>query len=266
MAFSLDVVNFGVPEPASAREFYAATLSPTVEDHDRYVDLDLNGAGHLALYDVEALAAEVGAGSEPVAAGFRGYVMTFIVNQPTEVRSAVDTAVRGGAELLKPAKKALFGAFSGVYRTPDGAVWKVAAATSKDKGPATGPAVPTETSALLGVADMKAAKAFYEALGMRTDRDYKHYADFHPGPGACRLGLMPRRTLAKDVGVEDGDAGGFPAVVLHHRAASREEVDATLKAATAHGGRAAGGARESADGYAAHFTDPDGFPWKVTAA
>ncbi|AKG44964.1 Glyoxalase/bleomycin resistance protein/dioxygenase [Streptomyces xiamenensis] len=266
MTLSLDVMSLGVPEVKDAREFYTATFAPTAEEHGGHVNLDLHGTGQLALYGNEALAADAKKDTPAPDAGFRGYVMTFIVKQPTEVKNVVDAAVQGGATVLKPAKKSLFGAFSAVYRAPDGSIWKVAAPHKKDKGPVSEPAVPTETAALLGVADMKAAKSFYEALGMKVDKDYKHYADFHPDSGTCRLGLMPRGTLAKDAGVEDGGATGFAAAVLHRRAGSREEVDATLTAAASAGGGIAVEAGESEDGYSGHFTDPDGFLWKVTAA
>lgn len=267
MTLKLDVMTLGVPEVKNAQSFYTAAFSPsTTDDRGRHVDLDMHGTGHVALHGAEALAAETHAGGAPPASGFRGYVMTFIVSQPTEVANVVDAAAKGGAKVLKPAKKSLFGAFSGVYQAPDGAIWKVAAPTKKDKGPVADPAVPTETAALLGVSDMKAAKSFYEALGMKTDKDYKHYADFHPEAGTCRLGLMPRETLAKDVGVDDAGESGFSAAVLHRRADSRDEVDATLSAAAANGGRIAVEAAETEDGYAGYFTDPDGFHWKVTAA
>ncbi|GAB3646707.1 VOC family protein [Streptomyces sparsus] len=266
MTLSLDAMALGVPEVRTAQAFYASTFAPGADDRGRHVLLDMHGTGHLALYPAEALAAGARADPEPPTSGFRSYVLTFIVNQPTEVRNVVDAAAEGGAEVLKPAKKSLFGAFSAVYRAPDGAIWKVAAPTGKDTGPAAHPAVPTETAALLGVADMKAAKTFYESLGMKTDKDYKHYADFHPSAGTCRLGLMPRRALAKDAGVDDAAGGGFRAAVLHHTAASREEVDAILTAATAAGGRITVPAGETEDGRTGHFTDLDGFLWKVTAA
>lgn len=294
MTLSLDVLSLGVPEVRRAREFYTAVLAPTeslapieslaptvspaaaVDDGGRQVRLDLYGTGRLALHATDALAAAAGADpGQPVAAGFRGYVLSFVVRQPAEVRSVVDAAAAGGATVLKPAKGSLFGAYSAVFRAPDGAVWKVSAPTRKDRRPAADPVVPTETAALLGVSDMRAARTFYAALGMKPDRDYKHYADFHPVEGTCRLGLMPWRTLAKDVGVgvddgagvDDGEGGdGFRAVVPHRRAASRDEVDATLAAAAAHGGRIAVPAREIEDGYAGHFADPDGFRWRVSAA
>jgi hypothetical protein len=140
-------------------------------------------------------------------------------------------AVQSGAKVLKLARKGLFGGFSGVYQAPDGAIWKLAAPTKKDTGPAGEPPLPTETGAILGVAEPKVSKVFYEALGMTVDRDYgSKFVDFTLTPGTCRFGLMPRKALAKDAGVGE-DGAGFRAAVLKRRAESREEVDAVLTAA-----------------------------------
>ncbi|MEV4894558.1 hypothetical protein AB0K48_34755, partial [Nonomuraea sp. NPDC055795] len=166
MALKLDVITLGAPEVHAARRFYATALSPAIADDGGSVNLDLHGTGQLALSAAEKLAAA--AGAKPSTSGFRGYLLTYTVSQPTEVKTLMDTAVHSGAEVLKPAKKALFGSFSGVFRAPDGAIWKLAAATSKDTGPAAETPLPTETTLILGVSAPKASKTFYEALGMTT--------------------------------------------------------------------------------------------------
>jgi predicted lactoylglutathione lyase len=261
MVLKLDVITLGAPEVRAAREFYAAALSPAIADGDDSVNLDLHGTGQLALSATERLAAD--AGVSPVTSGFRGYLLTYTVNQPTEVRTLMDAAVHSGAEVLKPARKALFGSFSGVFRAPDGALWKVAAATGKDTGPAAENPLPAETTLILGVSAPKASKAFYEALGMTVDRDYgSKYIDFHPAKAAVRLCLMERGVLARDAGTAK-DGSGFPSMVFTHMAESREEVDALLTSAAAAGGRITVTAAETTEGYSGCFTDPDGFLWRV---
>ncbi|GAA2986647.1 VOC family protein [Streptosporangium longisporum] len=273
MTLTLDVITLGVPEVRSAGRFYATALSCAVtgdrddgDDSDAGdagdvgdpVNLDLHGTGRLALSATGRLAAE------PAAPGFRGYLLTYVLDRPAEVRALMDAAVRGGAEVLKPARKALFGSFSGVFRAPDGSVWKPVAATGKDTGSAAERPLPTETTLILGVSAPKASKAFYEALGMTADRDYGNkYIDFHPARAAARLCLMERGVLAKDAGITEG-GGGLSSTVLTHAAGSRQEVDALLASAAAAGGRITGGAAETAGGYSGSFSDPDGFLWKVT--
>jgi uncharacterized glyoxalase superfamily protein PhnB len=261
---SLDVIALGVPDVPAARTFYAAAFSPVVADHGDYVGLDLHGSGELGLIENEALATDAGTVSASDPSGFRGYVLNAIVSQPSEVKALLAAAVAGGATVLKPAKGGLFGEFSAVYQAPDGAIWKLAAASKRDKGPAGTPPRPTETVLLLGVASPKAAKTFYSALGMTVDRDYGDtFIDFHLAPGKVRVGLMPRKELAKDAGVK-ADGAGFPAMIPNRRAVSRAEVDATLEAAAAAGGQITiPAAEEGWGGYAGHFTDPDGFMWKI---
>ncbi|MFG1946275.1 VOC family protein [Nonomuraea sp. NPDC048826] len=262
MALTLDVITLGAPEVHAARTFYGTTFSPAIDDDDGSAHLDLHGAGRLTLTAADRLAAD--AGAEPAAPGFRGYVLNYVVDQPTEVKTLMDAAVRSGAKVLKPAKKILFGAFSGVFLAPDGAVWKLASATAKDTGPAAESPLPTEITLILGVSAPKASRAFYEALGMSVDRDYGNkYIDFHPAAAATRLCLMERRVLAKDAGTtEDGD--GFPSMILDHAAGSREEVDALLSSVAVAGGRITADPAQTSGGYSGSFTDPDGFRWRVT--
>lgn len=241
MAAILDDITLDAADTAAAHSFYTSALGAQAEDGR----LDLHGTAAILIGD---------ATTPPT--GFRGYTMSYIVKQPTEVETVLAAAAAGGAEILKPAKKMLFGAFSGVFRAPDGSIWKVAAPTKKDTGPSQNPPVPTETAVLLAVDSPKASKSFYEALGLTTDRDYGNkYIDFAPAPGCYRLGLMQRKALAKDVGVDDGgsDARG---VVFGIRVETSSDTQRLLDAAVAAGGTVSGDAR---------FLDPDGHAWVVTA-
>lgn len=265
MPLSLDIVVLGVSDTDAARNFYTGVFAPQAVERDCDVGLDMHGTGELGLHRFGALA--VDAGAKPDTAGFRGYVISCIVDQPSQVQALLHAAVERGATVLKPAKKSLFGGFSAVCQAPDGAIWKLASANRKDARSAAEPPVPRETGVLLGVAEPKVSKAFYEALDMSLDRDYgDKYIDFSPAPGACRLCLMQRKVLAKDAGIgPDGD--GFGAAILDRRAGSREEVDAVLAAAESAGGQVAVAPREvDRDGYSGHFADPDGFLWKVAVA
>ncbi|MFD2352077.1 hypothetical protein ACFSTC_26660 [Nonomuraea ferruginea] len=262
MGLTLDVITLGTPEVEAARRFYSTTLSPTVADDDDSVNLDLHGTGRLTLSAAERLAA--GAGAQPAAPGFRGYVLTYVVNQPTEVKTLMDAAVRGGAEVLKPAKKALFGSFSGVFRAPDGAIWKLAAATGKDTGPAAESPLPTETTLILGVSAPKASKAFYEALGMSVDRDYgSKYIDFHPAAGAARLCLMEGGVLARDAGTaKDGD--GFPRWSSPTGPSPGKKSISSCRRPPLPEAGPPSPPRGLPRDIPVFFTDPDGFWWQVT--
>ncbi len=264
MALSVDIITIGVPRVEAARAFYTSAFSATAADDDHTASLDLHGTGRLALHQIDALATDCD--TNPATSGFRGYVLSSIVNQPAEVRALLGAAAAKGAAVVKPAKKELFGEFTAAYQAPDGVVWKLSAAAKKDSGLVPDPPKPTETAVYLGVAKPKTSKVFYETLGMGIDRDYgDKFVDFAVADGVCRLGLLPRKALAKDVGV-DGNGDGFSALVLTHRVASRDDVDALLAAAGSAGGRiVASAARTDQGGYAGHFTDPDGYHWRVIA-
>lgn len=261
---SLDEIRLGVPEVREGLEFYKDAFSVTAANQGDGTTFDMHGTGRFALYETEALAQD--AHVQAPTSGFRGYTLNVIVGQPGEVKALLDVAVQNGANVLKPAKKWLFGGFSAVYEAPDGAIWKLAASTKKDTGPVGVPPIPTEpTVIIIGVADLKTSKEFYTALGMTVDRDYgNQYVDFQPGSGTCRLGLMQRKTLAKDANVH-ANGSGFRSVAFGHVVTSRDEVDGLLSAAVFAGGQTAVTARESTGNtYAGYFVDPDGFLWHVS--
>jgi uncharacterized protein len=112
----------------------------------------------------------------------------------------------------------------------------------------------------LGVADVEAAKAFYERLGWRVGLYLEETAFFQAGGSIVTL--WSREKLAEDSGVTDG--GGWGGITLAHNVGSPEEVDRVIEEARAAGGTIS---REPATtfygGYAGVFLDPDGHPWEV---
>ncbi|MFB4273432.1 hypothetical protein [Nonomuraea sp. GTA35] len=59
--------------------------------------------------------------------------MSLVVSQPSTVDSLFDTAVQGGATILKPPTKSFWG-YGGVLRDPYGTIWKIASSAKKDAG------------------------------------------------------------------------------------------------------------------------------------
>lgn len=112
----------------------------------------------------------------------------------------------------------------------------------------------------LGVADLRRARRFYEALGWRA----------HPGDDGVVffqvngfvLALWDRAELAADSAATDG--GGWGGVTLAQNVRTPAEVDEVLREAEAAGatiGRA--GAPTFWGGYSGIFVDPDGHPWEI---
>lgn len=265
MTLSLDIAILGTSDAPAAHEFYRTVLSPGAQDYGSFVRLDLHGAGDLGLCSSGTLAEE--AGIDDGGTGFRGYIVSYVLDQPSEVGAVVEAARTAGAAVLKPAKKAMFGSFSGVFQAPDGSLWKVASERKRDSAAPSDPPRPNETGIILGVADPRASRDFYSALGMSVDRAYgSKYIDFTPAPGTSRLCLMQRKDLAKDVGV-GADGSGFGSLVLSRDAASRDEVELLLQKAESAGGTITVAAAETEwGGYTGHIADPDGVIWKIAHA
>jgi uncharacterized protein len=112
----------------------------------------------------------------------------------------------------------------------------------------------------LGVADLDAARRFYEALGWTETPRAEGVVFFQAG--GMVVGLWSRTELAKDSGVDD--SGGWGGVTFAYNTRSREDVDTVIEEARSAGARIA---REPGQtfwgGYSGVFVDPDGHPWEV---
>jgi len=196
-------VTLDVPDPAAAEAFYDA----------------FGVADHVALR-----------ASETPSTGFRGFTLSLVVSQPSNVDAFIDAALANGATSLKPAKKSFWG-YGGVVQAPDGAIWKVATSSKKDTGPAAREI--DDFVLLLGVADVKATKQFYVNRGLAVGKSFgSKYVEFDTPGSAVKLALYTRRAAAKDAGVDPQGSGSHRIAVI-------------------------------GDGGA--FTDPDGFAWEAAS-
>jgi catechol 2,3-dioxygenase-like lactoylglutathione lyase family enzyme len=113
----------------------------------------------------------------------------------------------------------------------------------------------------LGVADLAAARRFYEALGWEC-KEVEETVFVQAGGSA--VVLWSREKLAADAGIEDGGGDGFGGVALAQNVRSPAEVDAAMAAAEAAGARITKPAAETFyGGYAGYFADLDGHLWEV---
>ncbi|MBF6354107.1 glyoxalase [Nocardia higoensis] len=165
--------------------------------------------------------------TEAPSTGFRGFVLSLVVSQPSIVDSLVGTAVAAGATILKPAAKSFWG-YSAVVQAPDGAVWKIATSAKKDTGPATREI--DDFVVLLGVDKVKATKQFYVEHGLTVAKSFgSKYVEFASTPSSITLALYGRRSAAKEAGLSPEGTGS-------HRLVFGGTVGA--------------------------FTDPDGYVWE----
>ncbi|WP_054814708.1 hypothetical protein [Nocardia arizonensis] len=166
-------------------------------------------------------------GSDAPTSGFRGFVLSLVVSQPSTVDSLVDSAIGAGATTLKPAKKSFWG-YGGVVQATDGTIWKIATSAKKDTGPATREI--DDFVVLLGVDSVKATKQFYVERGLTVAKSFGgKYAEFDAASSPVKLALYGRRAAAKDAGVPAEGSGSHRMVL---------------------------------SGSIGGFTDPDGFAWE----
>jgi len=128
--------------------------------------------------------------------------------------------------------------------------------------------VPRLTVITLGVADIRASIAFYEALGFpRKFRATGEAVAFFDTGGPV-LGLFSWTQLAHDALLPDEPRPqAFRGMTLAWNCRSAEEVDAVLEFAVAQGARLLKPAHKTDyGGYSGYFADPDGHPWEVVVA
>ena len=128
--------------------------------------------------------------------------------------------------------------------------------------------IPRLTVITLGVSDMRASIAFYEALGFaRRFRATGEVVAFFD-TGGIVLGLYPWDQLAQDVTLPDNPRPqAFRGTTPAWNCRSTEEVDVVLDFAVSIGASLLKRAHTTGyGGYSGYFADPDGHPWEVVVA
>ena len=128
--------------------------------------------------------------------------------------------------------------------------------------------IPRLTVITLGVSNMRASIAFYEALGftrkLRETGDAVAFFD----TGGTALALFPWESLAQDVTLPPiPRPQAFRGTTLAWNCSSIEEVDQVLDFAVSKGASLLKPAHKTDyGGYSGYFADPDNHPWEVVVA
>jgi catechol 2,3-dioxygenase-like lactoylglutathione lyase family enzyme len=130
------------------------------------------------------------------------------------------------------------------------------------------PPVPRLTVITLGVADMRASIAFYEALGFARRFRATGEAVAFFDTGGTVIGLFPWDQLAQDASLpKHPRPQAFRGMTLAWNCRSAEEVDIVLDFVISKGARLLKAAHKTDyGGYSGYFADPDGHPWEVVVA
>ena len=263
----IDTITLGVTDLSRAAQFYEDGFAFRVrQTAGECLTLGLGGSSSLELCPWDELARD--AGVSPETSGFRGFTLSYIVEQAADVDATLTRLVHFGGEISKAPKFAFWG-YSGHVTDPSGHLWKIASPKRRPlrgaKRAANGlvdPIEPQELALTIGVDDMKRAKQFYEdGLGNSTKKSYAKFVSFDGGTGAPDLAMYKWDALADDADVPAA-GNGFRGFRISHRADSSEAVTTLLDRAKRAGAKIVGPAR---DDHAAYFSDPDGYLWKVAA-
>lgn len=128
--------------------------------------------------------------------------------------------------------------------------------------------IPRLTVITLGVNDIRASIAFYEALGFaRKFRATGEAVAFFETGGTVRA-LFPWDQLAQDATLPDHPRPtGFRGATLAWNCRSPEEVGLVLEFAVSKGATLLKAPHQTDyGGYSGYFADPDGHPWEVVVA
>lgn len=126
MRANLSLVTLGVADLARAVAFYRDGLGLRVKNdfvEQGVAFLPCHGVV-LALWPRKDLAKDAAVPEE--GSGFRGIALAHNARDRAEVDAVLQEAQRAGAKILKPAKEAFWGGYSGYFADPDGHVWEVA--------------------------------------------------------------------------------------------------------------------------------------------
>lgn len=128
--------------------------------------------------------------------------------------------------------------------------------------------VPRLTVITLGVSDIRASIAFYDALGFSRRLKATGEAVAFYDTGGPVLALYPWDQLAADARLpDDSRPSTFRGITLAWNCRTREEVDSVLAFAVGKGAKLLKAAHETEyDGYSGYFADPDGHAWEVVVA
>ncbi|WP_375310530.1 VOC family protein [Bradyrhizobium sp. A5] len=120
----------------------------------------------------------------------------------------------------------------------------------------------------LGVSDISASIAFYDALGFSRRLKATGEAVAFFDTGGPVLALFPWDQLAADaVSPDKPRPTTFRGMTLAWNCATREEVDTVLAFAVGKGATLLKPTHETDyGGYSGYFADPDGHPWEVVVA
>jgi uncharacterized protein len=120
----ISIVTLGVKDLLTSKRFYVDGLGWKPVYQDKEIIFFQAGGMIFALFLRDKLAEDLGA--DPAAFGRAGMALAYNVRTKSEVDPLMKQAATAGATILKLAREASWGGYSGYFADPDGFAWEVA--------------------------------------------------------------------------------------------------------------------------------------------
>ena len=120
----ISIVTLGVNNLAASRRFYVEGLGWKPVYEDKEIIFFQAGGMVFALFMRDKLAEDFQA--NPAAFGRAPMALAYNVRTKNEVDPLMRLAEAAGATILKPARQAAWGGYSGYFADPDGFAWEIA--------------------------------------------------------------------------------------------------------------------------------------------
>ena len=122
----VSVITLGVRDLDRAKRFYVDGLGWSIlQQEDDWICFTLgDGSPVLALYPWDSLAEDAEVPAQGT--GFRGVTLAYNVRSEQRVDEVLREAERAGGTIVKPARRADWGGYSGYFADPEGQLWEVA--------------------------------------------------------------------------------------------------------------------------------------------
>jgi uncharacterized protein len=120
----ISIVTLGVRDLAASRRFYVDGLGWRPVFENKEIIFFQAGGMIFALFLRDELAKDFAA--DPASFGRAAMALAYNVRTKAEVDPLIRQAADAGAKILKPAREAPWGGYSGYFADPDGFAWEVA--------------------------------------------------------------------------------------------------------------------------------------------
>ncbi|KAB1067570.1 VOC family protein [Tamlana haliotis] len=125
MRQNLNIITLGVSDLKKTLDFYERGLNwkKSKASKDKIAFFEMNGIV-LSFFSKDALAKDANVSN--IGSGFSGITIAYNAKSENEVDSVLRKVAELGAEIIKPAKKADWGGYSGYFKDIDGHIFEVA--------------------------------------------------------------------------------------------------------------------------------------------